>query len=98
MMHLIKVLSGTSLGQIITNAVLTVAEHNKEVLYDMWTKNADYKEENIEAYEDKDDLKDQWNSDEDMLSQFSTASNQKTSDISSDAIKEAKDKMYGTND
>lgn len=86
MMHLIKVLSGTSLGQIITNAVLTVAEHNKEVLYDMWTKNADYKEENIEAYEDKDDLKDQWNSDEDMLSQFSTASNQKTSDISSDAI------------
>lgn len=86
MMHLIKVLSGTSLVQIGINAVATILEHNKEVLYDQWTKNTDYKEENIEPYESKDDLKDQWNSDESELSQFATAIDQSTSDISSSDI------------
>lgn len=88
MMHLIKVLSGTSLGQITANAVLTIAEHNKEIIYEALRMNHDYRKENIRDYRGKDDLKDQWKDDSIIndLSQFATATDQKTSDITSSDI------------
>lgn len=85
LMHMIKALSGTSLSSLIANFLYTIAEHNIEIGIETASKNDEHQEENIKDW-DKDDLKDQWSSDGENLSQFGTASNQKTSSISEDAV------------
>ena len=82
--HLITLLSGTSLSQIVNNFVCLTLERNYEIDKENLRKNDEHKEENIEAWENKDDLKDQWNT-KDELSQFGTADDQ-TSDLSSTNI------------
>ncbi len=83
--HLIKVLSGTSLSAVIANFLYTVAEHNIEIGIEASAKNDEHQEENINDW-DKDDLRDQWSSDGENLSQFGTATSQITSSISNNAI------------
>ena len=82
--YLIKTLAGTSLGQIVFNVGLTFLEREKELAWEIWRLEHEYKEEVRDDYKDKDELKDQWDSDN--LSQFATAKDQTTSKISSSAI------------
>lgn len=79
--HIIKALSGTSLSALIANFLYTIAEHNIEIALEQKAKNDEHQEKNIEAWEG-DGQKDQWSSDGEQLSQFATASSQKTSSIS----------------
>ena len=72
--HLIKLLSGTSLSQIVSNFVSLSLERNIELLVENARKNDEHKDENIKPWEG-DDCKDQWNS-SDQLNQFGTASKQ----------------------
>lgn len=82
--HLIKLLSGTSLLQIVNNFVRLSLERNYEIKKENTRKNDEHKEENIKDWENNDDLKDQWNT-KDELSQFGTADDQ-ASDLSSNNI------------